>query len=125
MHGNVVPKEWLSFQDLLNDGVVTSWQNMSEWQKRYGFPTGKLFGPNSRRFSRTEIDAWITVLRSARTSRARRSSRDRQRRSPIRKRKGPGPIASRVPRASFGASKFGECYAVRQYSTFRRLSINP
>jgi hypothetical protein len=52
-------REWLTFKDLQDLGVVRNWQGMSEWQKRFGFPLGKLFGPNSRRWSRAEVEAWI------------------------------------------------------------------
>ena len=52
-------KEWLSFKDLQDAGILTNWQTLKLWQQNCGFPVGKLFGPNSRRWSKSEIDAWI------------------------------------------------------------------
>jgi hypothetical protein len=53
---------WLSFADLKRAGIVRSWQTLRLWQQdpRISFPPGKLFGPNTRRWSKQhEIDPWL------------------------------------------------------------------
>ena len=53
---------WLTFTDLKRAGVVDSWQTLLRWQNdpRVDFPKGRLFGPNSRRWSKQrEIDPWL------------------------------------------------------------------
>jgi len=53
---------WLTFADLKRAGVVDSWQTLIRWQNdpRIDFPKGRLFGPNSRRWSKQhEIDPWL------------------------------------------------------------------
>jgi predicted DNA-binding transcriptional regulator AlpA len=53
--------DWLSFADLRKAGIVRSWEILRIWQEdpRVAFPRGKLFAPNSRRWSKSEIVAWI------------------------------------------------------------------
>lgn len=53
---------WLSFHDLKRAGIVENWQTLSAWQRdpRINFPRGRLFGPNTRRWSKlTDIDPWL------------------------------------------------------------------
>jgi hypothetical protein len=50
---------WLSFADLQAEGVTTNWQTLSVWVRNEGFPPGRLFGPNSRRWTREEINEWL------------------------------------------------------------------
>ena len=54
---------WLSFRDLQKAGVVKNWPTLLSWQDdpKIAFPRGRLFGPNSRRWRKTEIDAWIEL----------------------------------------------------------------
>jgi hypothetical protein len=55
-------KVWLDFADLKEMGVVDSWQTLRTWQRdpKIGFPPGRLFGPNSRRWDREkEINPWL------------------------------------------------------------------
>jgi hypothetical protein len=43
-------------------GIVKNWQTLSNWinDPRIGFPPGRLFGPNTRRWSkRADIDPWL------------------------------------------------------------------
>jgi hypothetical protein len=56
-------KEWLCFGDLKALGIVENWQTLIAWQDdpNVGFPRGRLFGPNSRRWSRTEIYSWVST----------------------------------------------------------------
>jgi len=51
--------EWLSLADLQALGVITNWQTLKLWQEYYGFPLGRKLGPNSRRWSRDEVDTWL------------------------------------------------------------------
>jgi hypothetical protein len=51
--------EWLSFADLQALGVIPNWTTLLAWQKDFGFPVGRLLGPNSRRWSRQEINVWL------------------------------------------------------------------
>jgi hypothetical protein len=53
---------WLCFADLRRAGIVSSWKTLREWQldKRIGFPMGRLFAKNTRRWSKQhEIDPWL------------------------------------------------------------------
>jgi hypothetical protein len=53
---------WLSFLDLKRRGIVKNWQTLLNWQRdpKINFPPGKLFGPNSRRWSeQQEIEPWL------------------------------------------------------------------
>ena len=59
-------KLWLSFNDMKTLGIVTNWQSLRHWQQHHGFPTGRLFAANSRRWSREEIDAWLASRPTAR-----------------------------------------------------------
>jgi hypothetical protein len=55
-------KLWLSFADLQGEGIVNNWQTLRAWQKdpNIRFPSGRLFGPNSRRWNKEkEIDPWL------------------------------------------------------------------
>jgi hypothetical protein len=61
---------WLSFNDLKRAGVVPNWQTLRSWQKdlKIGFPPGRLFGPNSRRWNKQhEIDPWLASRPTARS----------------------------------------------------------
>ena len=62
-------KLWLSFGDLRAQGVVGNWQTLRHWQEdpTIAFPQGVLFGPNSRRWSKDEIDAWTASRPAARS----------------------------------------------------------
>jgi hypothetical protein len=53
---------WLSFDDLRRAGIVYSWKTLREWQRdpRIRFPLGRLFAPNTRRWSKQrDIDPWL------------------------------------------------------------------
>jgi hypothetical protein len=55
--------EWVSFEDLVRAGIVDNWQTIKDWQSdpRIAFPKGRLFGPNSRRWLKAEIEKWLTT----------------------------------------------------------------
>jgi hypothetical protein len=53
---------WLDFKDLQQANIVPNWPTLRAWQDdpEIQFPKGRLFGPNSRRWSkRHEIEPWI------------------------------------------------------------------
>ena len=73
---------WLSFADLKQAGIVDSWQTLLGWQKdpKIRFPAGKLFGPNSRRWSKQkDIDPWLESRPTEREAFEIASSRRRRR----------------------------------------------
>jgi hypothetical protein len=54
---------WLSFSDLKRSGIVPNWQTLRLWQRdpKIAFPRGRLFGPNTRRWSKQQdIDPWLS-----------------------------------------------------------------
>jgi hypothetical protein len=66
-------ENWLSFHDLKRAGIVANWQTLRAWQKdpEINFPLGRLFGPNTRRWSRErEILPWLEARPSERTEEA-------------------------------------------------------
>jgi hypothetical protein len=53
---------WLSFDDLKRAGIVASRKTLRDWQRdpRVRFPLGKLFAPNTRRWSlQRDIGPWL------------------------------------------------------------------
>jgi hypothetical protein len=53
---------WVSFGDLVRAGIIANWYTLRMWQKdpKIAFPKGRLFGPNSRRWSKQhDIDPWL------------------------------------------------------------------
>jgi hypothetical protein len=53
---------WLDFNDLQQAKIVPNRETLKEWQNdsRINFPKGRLFGPNSRRWSKErEIEPWL------------------------------------------------------------------
>jgi hypothetical protein len=49
----------LRFADLKERGIVSSWENLSKWIEREGFPPGRMLGPNTRAWTDAEIASWI------------------------------------------------------------------
>jgi hypothetical protein len=67
---NASASVWLKFKDLQEMGIVPNWQTLRQWQKdpRIGFPLGRLFAPNSRRWSQQhDIDPWLASRPTARS----------------------------------------------------------
>jgi len=50
---------WLSFKDLQKSGTVPNWETLRNWQDKLHFPLGRMLGRNSRRWAKSEIEAWI------------------------------------------------------------------
>lgn len=50
---------YLSFKDLKDRGIVRNRVTLSRWIESQGFPQGVLLGPNTRRFSETEVENWL------------------------------------------------------------------
>jgi predicted DNA-binding transcriptional regulator AlpA len=57
----------LSFKDLQALGIVGNRVTLMRWIRRRGFPTGALIGENSRRWSETEVKAWLDARRAQST----------------------------------------------------------
>jgi hypothetical protein len=56
--------DWYSFADLKKHGIVPNWPTLRAWQNnpKINFPKGRLFGPNTRRWSKQkEIDPWLAT----------------------------------------------------------------
>jgi hypothetical protein len=53
---------WLSFADLQKAGICPNWPTYLAWQRdpQIAFPSGKLLGPNSRRWAKREIENWLS-----------------------------------------------------------------
>ena len=64
--------EWLRFDDLQELGIVDNWQTLKNWQTNYGFPLGRKFGPNSRRWNRGEVETWADTRPVERKPKIRR-----------------------------------------------------
>jgi hypothetical protein len=47
------------YRDLQRARIVNSWQQLRQLQEFYGFPLGKLLGPNSRTWTVREIKHWL------------------------------------------------------------------
>lgn len=49
----------LSFADLKARGIVHNRVTLSRWQRFEGFPAGIVLGPNTRKYSEEEVEAWL------------------------------------------------------------------
>jgi hypothetical protein len=83
-----VPRDWVSFADLQELGIIPNWVTLRAWQKdpQIGFPLGRLLGPNSRRWHmQTEIEPWLASRPTAiRVIAANKTNAGRRRRKPPR-----------------------------------------
>jgi hypothetical protein len=50
---------YLRFRDLKARGIVNNWPTLTNRIKKYGFPPGRLIGPNARAWTEQEVEAWI------------------------------------------------------------------
>ena len=56
----------LRFKDLQARGIVNNWPTLKRWVDTRGFPPGMYFGPGTRVWRESEIEAWIDSRPSAR-----------------------------------------------------------
>jgi predicted DNA-binding transcriptional regulator AlpA len=50
---------YIRFRDLKARGIVKSWPSLKHRINKFGFPPGRLIGPNSRAWTVDEIEGWI------------------------------------------------------------------
>jgi hypothetical protein len=50
---------YLRFHDLKARGIVNNWPTLQNRIAKFGFPPGRLIGPNARAWSEDEIESWI------------------------------------------------------------------
>jgi predicted DNA-binding transcriptional regulator AlpA len=69
---------YLRFRDLVARGVVRNWVTLNNRINKFGFPPGRLIGPNARAWTEAEVEAWIAarpVARKPAPSRSRKADR--------------------------------------------------
>jgi predicted DNA-binding transcriptional regulator AlpA len=54
-----MPKRFLRYADLEERGLFRNRVTLRNWITRYGFPVGRLIGPNTRVWTEAEIEAWL------------------------------------------------------------------
>jgi hypothetical protein len=57
---------YLRFSDLKARGVVKNWTTLQHWINNYGFPPGRMMGPNIRAWSEDEVESYIAKRPTAR-----------------------------------------------------------
>jgi hypothetical protein len=50
---------YLRFRDLKARGIVNNWPTLQNRIAKYGFPPGRLIGPNARAWTEVEVEEWI------------------------------------------------------------------
>jgi predicted DNA-binding transcriptional regulator AlpA len=50
---------YLRFRDLKARGIVSNWPTLQNRIQKFGFPRGRLIGPNARAWTEEEVEAWI------------------------------------------------------------------
>jgi hypothetical protein len=58
-------------------GVVNNWPTLVNRINKYGFPPGRLIGPNARAWTEEEVEAWIAARPVARKPAPGRPLKDR------------------------------------------------
>jgi predicted DNA-binding transcriptional regulator AlpA len=51
----------LSFDDLVERGILKHRSTLQRWVAESGFPAGVLLGPNTRRWSEAEVNSWLAA----------------------------------------------------------------
>jgi hypothetical protein len=51
-------QKWLRFSDLKARGLVNSWPALANKIRTQGFPPGRMLGPNTRAWTRDEIEVF-------------------------------------------------------------------
>jgi hypothetical protein len=57
---------YLRFRDLKARGIVNNWPTLVNRINKFGFPSGRLIGPNARAWTEDEVEAWIARQPTAR-----------------------------------------------------------
>jgi predicted DNA-binding transcriptional regulator AlpA len=52
---------YLRFRDLQAAGIVNNRASLQYRIQNFGFPRGRLIGPNTRAWTRSEVEAWIAA----------------------------------------------------------------
>lgn len=55
---------FLRFKDLQAAGIVRNRTTLSRWIESQNFPTGRLFGNNTRAFSLREVENWLATRKA-------------------------------------------------------------
>jgi hypothetical protein len=50
---------YLRFADLKARGIVNNWPTLKNRIRNFGFPPGRLIGPNTRAWTEVEVEAWL------------------------------------------------------------------
>ena len=50
---------YLRFADLVERRIVNNRTTLNRWIEDYGFPPGRLLGPNTRAWTTDEVDVWL------------------------------------------------------------------
>jgi hypothetical protein len=50
---------YLRFRDLKARGIVNNWPTLQKRIEKFGFPPGRLIGPNARAWTEQEVENWI------------------------------------------------------------------
>jgi len=56
---------YLRFADLKARGIVNNWPSLKNRIKKFGFPCGRLIGPNTRAWTEEEVERWIAARPTA------------------------------------------------------------
>jgi hypothetical protein len=57
---------YLRFRDLKARGIVNNWPTLKYRIDKFGFPPGRLIGPNGRAWTEAEVETWIAAQPTAR-----------------------------------------------------------
>ena len=59
MPRNIFTEPLLRFVDLKERKIVNNRVTLQDWIHRFGFPPGRLLGPNTRAWTEDEIAEWL------------------------------------------------------------------
>ena len=59
-------RKYLRYADLVECRIVNNRTTLARWIKDYGFPAGKLLGPNTRAWEESKVYEFIARCRSNR-----------------------------------------------------------
>jgi hypothetical protein len=61
-----MPTKWLKFADIKERGIIDNHVTLKRRIAEDGFPSGRWFGKNDRRFPEDEVEAWLASRPSIR-----------------------------------------------------------